>query len=82
MKHKIDGLEIFVTVVMLIADDLVEILSLARPSDDSHEFYTAYCSLIVNVFFSATRDLRELGYLTRMNYAGYKQPVLDNQSKF
>ncbi|XP_067948642.1 origin recognition complex subunit 5-like [Watersipora subatra] len=56
-------------------EDLIEILSSASPDDCSADTYRSYCSLIVNVFHSSTRNLRELSYLARMNLPKYLEPI-------
>ncbi|KAF6023863.1 ORC5 [Bugula neritina] len=56
-------------------DDLIEILSSLVPDDTDKDFYTNYCHLIVNVFFTITRNLRELKYLANMNFKKYCEPV-------
>ena len=58
-----------------IIDDLIEILSNDCPDTCETELFNNYCSLMVNVFFSTTRNLRELKYLSRMNLKKYLEPV-------
>ena len=59
----------------MFVDDLTEILSADQTVDCSAEFYSTYCSLIVNIFYHYTRNLRELKYLANMNYQKYREPV-------
>ena len=54
---------------------MTEILSADQTVDCSAEFYSTYCSLIVNIFYHYTRNLRELKYLANMNYQKYREPV-------
>lgn len=65
-------------VVVYCTDDLVEILSRDMPDDCDTDFYTNYCTLIVSMFHSLTRNLRELKYLTAMNFNKYREPVLNS----
>lgn len=49
----------------LLAADLVRILSQDHHPSYSAEFYSAYINILLGVFYSVCRDLRELRHLVR-----------------
>ncbi|XP_037077022.1 origin recognition complex subunit 5-like [Pollicipes pollicipes] len=55
---------------------LLEILALDRPAEVDEHFYRGFLSLLLAVFLAPCRNLRELRYLARANFARYREPVL------
>ena len=43
--------------------ELLQIMMLDCPADHPKEFYTAYCQLLLSVFYSVCRDLNELRHM-------------------
>lgn len=45
--------------------ELLEIMCLDAPDEHPREFYSGYCQLLLSVFHSVCRDLKELRHLVR-----------------
>ncbi|XP_050715417.1 origin recognition complex subunit 5-like [Eriocheir sinensis] len=56
-------------------DELREILQKLRPSTASEEFFGNYISLVLSVFYHATRDLPELMHQVQLHFDEYCEPV-------
>ncbi|XP_076045047.1 origin recognition complex subunit 5 [Oratosquilla oratoria] len=57
-------------------DELVQIFMLECPAEHSEAFYHNYVSLLLSVFYLATKNLQELRHLIQMNFPKYCEPVL------
>ncbi|XP_071551876.1 origin recognition complex subunit 5 [Panulirus ornatus] len=56
-------------------DELIEILLKLRPTSYSEEFYRNYVSLVLSVFYLATKDLPELKHQVQLNFHAYCEPL-------
>lgn len=56
-------------------DELLEILQKLRPPTASEEFFRNYISLVLSVFYHATRNLAELMHQVEQHFEAYCEPV-------
>ncbi|XP_039264436.2 origin recognition complex subunit 5-like [Styela clava] len=56
-------------------EELQKIITLLRPPDSSEEFYKDYIGIVLSVFYTACRDLRELRHLAEINFPIYCEPI-------
>ncbi|XP_052281401.1 origin recognition complex subunit 5-like isoform X2 [Dreissena polymorpha] len=56
-------------------DELVEIICHDRPEDYPEGFYNMYVNLVLNIFYYACRNLKELRHLVTLNFKTYVQPI-------
>ncbi|XP_051889855.1 origin recognition complex subunit 5 isoform X1 [Pristis pectinata] len=56
-------------------DDLLKILSRDHPPEFSADFYTSYISILLGVFYTVCRDLKELRHLAALNFSKFCEPV-------
>ncbi|KAG0710203.1 Origin recognition complex subunit 5 [Chionoecetes opilio] len=62
-------------------DELQEILQTLRPSTASQEFFKNYISLVLSVFYLATRDLAELMHQVQQHFEAYCEPVVRGEAE-
>ncbi|XP_072233332.1 origin recognition complex subunit 5 [Leuresthes tenuis] len=55
--------------------ELLQILSQDRHPSYSAEFYSSYINILLGVFYSVCRDLRELRHLAALNFSKFCEPV-------
>ncbi|XP_069763664.1 origin recognition complex subunit 5 isoform X2 [Narcine bancroftii] len=56
-------------------DDLLKILSHDHPPEFSADFYISYINILLGVFYTVCRDLKELRHLAVLNFPKYCEPV-------
>lgn len=56
-------------------EELQKILALLRPPDSVEDFYKDYVGIVLSVFYTACRDLRELRHLAEINFQIYCEPI-------
>lgn len=56
-------------------EELAQILFMHKPDGYGDAFYKNYLNLFLSVFFRFCRDLNELRYMARINYAKYVEPI-------
>lgn len=61
--------------------ELQQILSKDRHPSYSAEFYSSYINILLGVFYSVCRDLRELRHLAALNFAKFCEPVEEGKVK-
>lgn len=61
--------------------ELQQILSQDRHPSYSAEFYSSYINILLGVFYSVCRDLRELRHLAALNFAKFCEPVEEGKVK-
>uniref|UniRef100_A0A3Q1ECB8 Origin recognition complex subunit 5 n=1 Tax=Acanthochromis polyacanthus TaxID=80966 RepID=A0A3Q1ECB8_9TELE len=61
--------------------ELQQILSQDRHPSYSAEFYSSYIHILLGVFYSACRDLRELRHLAALNFSKFCEPVEEGKVK-
>ncbi|XP_040067601.2 origin recognition complex subunit 5 [Ixodes scapularis] len=61
-------------------DELVKILCSYCPKGYSEEFYTRYLHLLLSVFFTVTRNLRELQYAAQLNFPKFCAPIVEGSA--
>ncbi|XP_059843169.1 origin recognition complex subunit 5 [Hypanus sabinus] len=62
-------------------DDLLKILSHDHPLEFSAEFYTCYINILLGVFYTVCRDLKELQHLAALNFPRFCEPVIKGDVK-
>lgn len=60
-------------------DELLKILEKLRPPTTSEEFFKNYISLVLSVFYHATRDLAELMHQVQQHFEVYCEPVVQGE---
>ncbi|XP_043943222.1 origin recognition complex subunit 5 [Protopterus annectens] len=60
--------------------ELQKILSHDHPSEYSAEFYAAYINILLGVFYTVCRDLKELKHLAAINFAKFCEPVTKGEA--
>uniref|UniRef100_A0A7N9ASU7 Origin recognition complex subunit 5 n=1 Tax=Mastacembelus armatus TaxID=205130 RepID=A0A7N9ASU7_9TELE len=60
---------------------LQQILSQDRHPSYSAEFYSSYINILLGVFYSVCRDLRELRHLAALNFSKFCEPLADGKVK-
>ncbi|XP_034382663.1 origin recognition complex subunit 5 [Cyclopterus lumpus] len=61
--------------------ELQHILSHDRHPSYSAEFYSSYINILLGVFYSVCRDLRELRHLAALNFSKFCEPVVEGKVK-
>uniref|UniRef100_A0A665VQT3 Origin recognition complex subunit 5 n=1 Tax=Echeneis naucrates TaxID=173247 RepID=A0A665VQT3_ECHNA len=61
--------------------ELQQILSLDRNPSYSAEFYSSYINILLGVFYSVCRDLRELRHLAALNFSKFCEPLAEGKVK-
>lgn len=56
-------------------DELAQLLLLDKPANYDTDFYKNYLNLFLSVFFRFCRDLNELRYMAKVNFAKYIEPI-------
>uniref|UniRef100_A0A3B3UG16 Origin recognition complex subunit 5 n=1 Tax=Poecilia latipinna TaxID=48699 RepID=A0A3B3UG16_9TELE len=59
--------------------ELLQILSAGRNSSYSAEFYSSYINILLGVFYTVCRDLRELQHLAALNFSKFCEPVAEGK---
>ncbi|XP_043824230.1 origin recognition complex subunit 5 isoform X2 [Dromiciops gliroides] len=59
---------------------LQKILSHDHPPEYSADFYAAYINILLGVFYTVCRDLKELRYLAALNFSKYCEPVVKGEA--
>ncbi|KAM9845704.1 origin recognition complex subunit 5 [Aulostomus maculatus] len=61
--------------------ELQQILALDRHPSYSAEFYSSYINILLGVFYSVCRDLRELRHLAALNFSKFCEPLAEGKVK-
>uniref|UniRef100_A0A8D2ZRA3 Origin recognition complex subunit 5 n=1 Tax=Scophthalmus maximus TaxID=52904 RepID=A0A8D2ZRA3_SCOMX len=61
--------------------ELQQILSQDRHPSYSADFYSSYINILLGVFYSVCRDLRELRHLAALNFSKFCEPVAEGKVK-
>ncbi|KAM4705544.1 origin recognition complex subunit 5 [Rhinophrynus dorsalis] len=61
--------------------ELQRILSSDYPQDYSAEFYASYINILLGVFYTVCRDIKELRHLAALNFPKFCEPVLKGEAK-
>ncbi|KAK5848958.1 hypothetical protein PBY51_008636 [Eleginops maclovinus] len=61
--------------------ELQHILAQDRNPSYSDEFYSAYINILLGVFYSVCRDLRELRHLAALNFSKFCEPLAEGKVK-
>lgn len=61
--------------------ELQQILSKDRHPSYSAEFYSTYINILLGVFYSVCRDLRELRHLAALNFSKFCEPLEEGKVK-
>uniref|UniRef100_A0A672GT70 Origin recognition complex subunit 5 n=1 Tax=Salarias fasciatus TaxID=181472 RepID=A0A672GT70_SALFA len=61
--------------------ELQEILSKDKHPSYSAEFYSSYINILLGVFYSVCRDLRELRHLAALNFTKFCEPLTEGKGK-
>ncbi|KAM9824416.1 origin recognition complex subunit 5 [Neosynchiropus ocellatus] len=61
--------------------ELLQILSRDRHPSHSAEFYSSYINIVLGVFYSVCRDLRELRHLAALNFSKFCEPLTEGKVK-
>ncbi|XP_076015052.1 origin recognition complex subunit 5 [Genypterus blacodes] len=61
--------------------ELQQILSQDSHPSHSAEFYSSYINILLGVFYSVCRDLRELRHLAALNFAKFCEPLEEGKVK-
>lgn len=61
--------------------ELQQILSKDRHPSYSSEFYASYINILLGVFYSVCRDLRELRHLAAINFSKFCEPLEEGKVK-
>uniref|UniRef100_A0A8C8VI39 Origin recognition complex subunit 5 n=1 Tax=Pelusios castaneus TaxID=367368 RepID=A0A8C8VI39_9SAUR len=59
---------------------LQKILSHYHPPEYSADFYSAYINILLGVFYTVCRDLKELRHLAVLNFTKYCEPVVRGEA--
>uniref|UniRef100_A0A8D0L850 Origin recognition complex subunit 5 n=1 Tax=Sphenodon punctatus TaxID=8508 RepID=A0A8D0L850_SPHPU len=59
---------------------LQKILSHDHPPEYSTDFYAAYINILLGVFYTVCRDLKELRHLAALNFSKYCEPVVKGEA--
>ncbi|PIO30911.1 hypothetical protein AB205_0189860 [Aquarana catesbeiana] len=62
--------------------ELQKILSSDYPEEYSPEFYASYINILLGVFYTVCRDIKELRHLAALNFSKYCEPVIKGEGKF
>ncbi|CAH2285381.1 origin recognition complex subunit 5 [Pelobates cultripes] len=61
--------------------ELQRILSSDYPEEYSAEFYASYINILLSVFYTVCRDIKELRHLAELNFIKYCEPVTKGEAK-
>ncbi|XP_075684404.1 origin recognition complex subunit 5 isoform X2 [Rhinoderma darwinii] len=61
--------------------DLQKILSSDHPEEYSPEFYALYINILLGVFYTVCRDIKELRHLAALNFSKFCKPVVKGEAK-
>uniref|UniRef100_A0A8C4HNG3 Origin recognition complex subunit 5 n=1 Tax=Dicentrarchus labrax TaxID=13489 RepID=A0A8C4HNG3_DICLA len=61
--------------------ELQQILSQDRHPSYTAEFYSSYINILLGVFYSVCRDLRELRHLAALNFSKFCEPLAEGKVK-
>ncbi|CAI9578027.1 unnamed protein product [Staurois parvus] len=61
--------------------DLQKILSSDYPEDYSAEFYASYINILLGVFYTVCRDIKELRHLAALNFPKFCEPLIKGEAK-
>ncbi|KAJ1161837.1 hypothetical protein NDU88_002318 [Pleurodeles waltl] len=61
--------------------ELQRILSRDHPAEFSVDFYAAYINILLGVFYTVCRDLKELKHLAALTFPKFCEPVLKGEAK-
>ncbi|XP_059568751.1 origin recognition complex subunit 5 isoform X2 [Myotis daubentonii] len=61
--------------------NLQKILSHDHPPEYSADFYAAYINILLGVFYTVCRDLKELRHLAVLNFPKYCEPVVKGEGE-
>ncbi|CAK6950060.1 origin recognition complex subunit 5 [Scomber scombrus] len=61
--------------------ELHQVLSQDRHPSYSAEFYSSYINILLGVFYSVCRDLRELRHLAALNFSKFCEPLEEGKAK-
>lgn len=61
--------------------ELQKILSSDYPEEYSPEFYASYINILLGVFYTVCRDIKELRHLAALNFSKYCEPVIKGEAK-
>ncbi|CAF90028.1 unnamed protein product, partial [Tetraodon nigroviridis] len=61
--------------------ELHQILSRDKHPSYSAELYSSYITILLGVFYSVCRDLRELRHLAALNFSKFCEPLLEGRAK-
>ncbi|XP_038597421.1 origin recognition complex subunit 5 isoform X1 [Tachyglossus aculeatus] len=59
---------------------LQKILTQDHPPEYSADFYAAYINILLGVFYTVCRDLKELRHLAALNFSKYCEPVVRGEA--
>ncbi|XP_069484175.1 origin recognition complex subunit 5 isoform X2 [Ambystoma mexicanum] len=62
-------------------DELQKILAYDHPIEYSADFYAAYINILLGVFYTVCRDLKELKHLAALIFPKYCEPVIKEEAK-
>ncbi|XP_029472133.1 origin recognition complex subunit 5 isoform X2 [Rhinatrema bivittatum] len=61
--------------------ELQRILSHDHPAEYSDDFYTSYINILLSIFYTVCRDLKELRHLAALNFPKFCEPVVKGEAK-
>ncbi|KAM8967885.1 origin recognition complex subunit 5 [Pelodytes ibericus] len=61
--------------------ELQRILSCDYPQEYSAEFYASYVNILLGVFYTVCRDIKELKHLAALNFPKFCEPVVKGEAK-
>ncbi|XP_030072882.1 origin recognition complex subunit 5 [Microcaecilia unicolor] len=61
--------------------ELQRILSYDHPPEYSDDFYSSYINILLSIFYTVCRDLKELRHLAALNFPKYCEPVVKGEAK-
>ncbi|XP_053322467.1 origin recognition complex subunit 5 [Spea bombifrons] len=61
--------------------ELQRILSSDYPPEYSPEFYASYINILLGVFYTVCRDIKELRHLAALNFPKYCEPIIKGEVK-
>ncbi|XP_053571088.1 origin recognition complex subunit 5 [Bombina bombina] len=61
--------------------ELQKILSSDYPDEYAADFYASYMNILLSVFYSVCRDIKELRHLAALNFPKYCEPVIKGEAK-
>ncbi|CAJ0940290.1 unnamed protein product [Ranitomeya imitator] len=56
--------------------ELQKILSSDHPEEYAAEFYASYINILLGIFYTVCRDIKELRHLAALNFAKFSEPVV------